>query len=70
MRFFTLYPIYWVAERHLDPLPFNHNLLPYDVAENVRIESVAARFRPGTFDLGIEDMAPTFERNWRTYSML
>jgi hypothetical protein len=36
----------------------------------VRIESVAARFRPGTFDLGIEDMAPTFERNWRTYSML
>jgi len=48
---FTLYPIHWVADRHLDPEPFDHHLLPFEIIENVRIEAVAERFRPGTFDL-------------------
>jgi len=51
---FTLYPIYWVADPHLDPEPFDHNLLPFDITENVRIESLAGRFRPGTFALGAD----------------
>jgi hypothetical protein len=51
---FTLYPIYWVADPHLDPEPFNHGLLPFDIAEDVRIESLAERFRPGTFALGAD----------------
>jgi len=48
---FTLYPIYSVADA-VDREPFDHSLLPFDVIENVRIESVADRFRPGAFDLG------------------
>jgi len=48
---FNLYPIHWVADPHLDPEPFDHNLLPFDIAEGVRIEALADRLRPGTFDL-------------------
>jgi len=51
---FTLYPIYWVADPHLDPEPFDHNLLPFDITENARIESLAGRFRPDTFALGAD----------------
>jgi hypothetical protein len=51
---FTLYPIYWVADPHLDPEPFDNNLLPFDITENVRIESLVGRFRPGTFALGAD----------------
>lgn len=51
---FTLYPIYWVVDEHLDPEPFDHNVLPFDIAENVRIESLAGRFRPDTFALGAD----------------
>jgi hypothetical protein len=48
---FELYPIHWVADPHLDPEPFDHGLLPFDVAEGVRIEAVAGRFNEGVFDL-------------------
>jgi hypothetical protein len=51
---FTLYPISWVADPHLDPEPFDHNLLPFDVTENVRIESLDGKFRPDTFALGAD----------------
>src|SRR5437764_10408398 len=51
---FTLYPIYWVADPYLDPEPFNPDILPFDITENARVEAVAERFRPGTFDLGAE----------------
>jgi hypothetical protein len=51
---FTLYPISWVADPHLDPEPFDHNLLPFDVTENVRIESLEGRFRPDAFALGAD----------------
>jgi hypothetical protein len=63
---FNLYPIHWVSDPHLDPVPFDHKLLPLDITEGVRIEAVAARFRPGTFDphrkhLG-EDVIKVLER--------
>jgi len=48
---FNLYPIHSVANPHLDPEPFDHNLLPLDIMEGARIEAIADRFRPGTFDL-------------------
>lgn len=48
---FSLYPIHWVAKPYLDPEPFDHNLLPFEVTEGVRIEALADRFRSGTFDL-------------------
>jgi len=51
---FTLYPIYWVADRHVDPEPFDHDLLPFDVTDGVRIENVADRFRAETFALGAD----------------
>ena len=51
---FTLYPIHWVNDSNVDPEPFDHSLLPFDITENVRIESLAGKFRPGTFALGAE----------------
>src|SRR5262249_50805637 len=51
---FTLYPIHWVADPHLDPEPFDQALLPYDITQNVRVESVAGQFRPGTFAPGAD----------------
>lgn len=50
---FTLYPIYRLSEP-FDPEPFDLTSLPFEIQENVRIEAVAQRFRPGTFDLGVE----------------
>ena len=47
---FNLYPIHWVANPHPDPEPFDPNLLPFDVADGVRIEAV--EFRKGTFEIG------------------
>ncbi len=47
---FTLYPIYWVAGA-TDDEQFDLNKLPFDVAEDVRIETVSGRFGKGTFDL-------------------
>ena len=51
---FTLYPISWVADPHLDPEPSNHALLPYDITENVGIEAIDGQFRPDTFALGAD----------------
>jgi hypothetical protein len=51
---FTLYPIYWVADPHVDREPFDRDLLPFDITDSVRIEAVADRFRPGTFALGVD----------------
>jgi hypothetical protein len=47
---FMLYPIYWLADAFNDE-QFDLNKLPFDVAEDVRIEDVSGRFRKGTFDL-------------------
>ena len=52
---FTLYPIYWLAGV-LDDEQFDLRRLPFDVAENVRIEDVSQRFRPDAFDLGKETL--------------
>src|SRR2546423_2688426 len=49
---FTLYSIHWVADPHVDPEPFDHGILPFEIIDGVAIERVAERFRPGTFDLG------------------
>ena len=46
---FTLYPIYGLADE-LDGEPFDLTRLPFDITEDVRIEAVGERFRPGTFD--------------------
>lgn len=45
---FNLYPIHWVANPHLDPEPFDPHLLPFDIAEGVRVELV--QFRAGAFE--------------------
>lgn len=47
---FTLYPIYWLAGT-VDDEQFDLNKLPFDVAEDVRIEAVLGRFRKATFDV-------------------
>ncbi len=47
---FTLYPIYWSAER-LEGDRFDMGRLPFDIAEGVRIEDVRGRFLGGSFDL-------------------
>jgi hypothetical protein len=47
---FTLYPIHWLADA-VDDEQFDHDKLPFDVTEGVRIEAVSHRFRNGTFDL-------------------
>src|SRR4051812_23146083 len=47
---FTLYPIHWLADPHVDPEPFDYRILPFEVTENVHIEAVRERLRPGTFD--------------------
>ncbi|MGD0923345.1 MAG: hypothetical protein ABSA70_16515 [Terriglobia bacterium] len=47
---FTLYPIYGLAGA-VDDEQFDLNKLPFDVAEDVRIEAVFDRFWKGTFDL-------------------
>src|SRR5690242_4360530 len=46
---FTLYPIHWVANLHLDPEPFDPDRLPFEVVEGVRIEEV--HFVDGAFEL-------------------
>jgi len=46
---FTLYPIYWLAD-DVSGEPFDLGRLPFDITEDVRIESVRERFRPDTFD--------------------
>ena len=46
---FTLYPIYELANE-VDDEPFDLGRLPFDIAEDVRIEAVRERFRPATFD--------------------
>ena len=47
---FTLYPIYWLADA-VDDEQFDLSKLPFDVADDVHIEEVSARFATGTFDL-------------------
>lgn len=47
---FTLYPIYWLADQVGGRTPFDLSCLPFDIAEDVRIESVRERFREGEFD--------------------
>src|SRR5207253_1776352 len=39
----------WVANPHFDPEPFDPNVLPFDIADGVRIEAV--QFSEGAFDL-------------------
>jgi len=46
---FTLYPIHWLADA-VDDEQFDHDKLPFDITEGVRIEAVSVRFRNGTFD--------------------
>lgn len=53
---FLLYPIHRVADPHLDPEPFDEALLPFEVAEGVRIEAVAERFTERAFDLHRNDL--------------
>jgi len=55
---FTLYPIHWLASVWVDA-SFDLGKLPFEVLEDVHIESVSERFRPGEFhpfrdDLGGE----------------
>jgi hypothetical protein len=52
---FTLYPIHWLANQ-IDRAPFDHSVLPFDIAENTRIEAVSQRFRPGTFKPYLDDL--------------
>jgi hypothetical protein len=47
---FNLYPIYGISNRW-DEDPFDTNFLPFDICQNVRIESVADRFRNDAFSL-------------------
>lgn len=47
---FTLYPIRWVSDEVDDEI-FDHDKLPFDLVEDVRIELVAQRLRKGTFDV-------------------
>ena len=51
---FNLYPILWVAKPHLDPEPFDPSLLPFDLADGVRIERV--KFREDAFELHRRDL--------------
>lgn len=48
MQSFTLYAIYGVADQWGEE-KFDTSLLPFDVAEGVRIEDVSAFIRDGTF---------------------
>ncbi len=61
---FNLYPIHWIANPHLDPEPFDPNLLPFGIASGVQIEAV--QFRKGAFELhrrGLgEDLIEVMER--------
>jgi hypothetical protein len=47
---FNLYPIYWLAGQ-VGGSPFDHARLPFDIAEDVRIEAVLERFREDAFAL-------------------
>lgn len=49
---FTLHPIYWIADRHVDREPFDQTILPFKIVDDVSIERLTERFRPGTFDHG------------------
>jgi hypothetical protein len=45
---FTLYPIYWLADGVIGA-PFDQARLPFDIAEDVRIEAVRERFHEDAF---------------------
>jgi hypothetical protein len=47
---FNFYPIYWLADEASDE-PFDLTRLPFDIAEDVRIEAVSDRFRDDAFTL-------------------
>ncbi len=50
MQRFHLYPINWVSDADgIEPNRFDPGILPFDVAEGVRIEQI--EFKPGLFDI-------------------
>jgi len=53
---FTLYPIYWLADAVTGDEQFDLTQLPFRVIDGVTIETVAGRFREGTFDIHRESL--------------
>jgi hypothetical protein len=61
---FTLYPIRWLADKDTaDDEHFDKTLLPFDVAEGVRVEDVFERFRKGAFDIFRKDLGVTLSKS-------